>query len=79
MVDMVACLPGSAKVATVARDRTLMTMFRGSVHIYGTMDDAVRLVSIYAKRMALEIGDTPTMIVTWNLADFPRRARILGI
>ncbi len=60
MVTRVACSPDSAKVATVARDRTLMTMFRGSVHIYGTMDDAVRLVSIYAKRMALEVGDEPT-------------------
>lgn len=38
----------------------LMTMFRGNIHIYGTMDDAVRLVAIYAKHMALEIGGVPT-------------------
>ncbi|WP_174185778.1 hypothetical protein [Nocardia barduliensis] len=37
-----------------------MAMFRGSVYIYGTMDDAVRIVGTYAKRMALEIGDEPT-------------------
>ncbi|MFC8046990.1 hypothetical protein [Nocardia sp. NPDC057353] len=36
-----------------------MTMFRGSLYIYGSMDDAVRLSAIYAKRMALEIGDEP--------------------
>ncbi|CAM4198451.1 hypothetical protein NONI108955_14080 [Nocardia ninae] len=36
-----------------------MTMFRGSVHIYGTMDDAVRLVASYAKHMALETGGEP--------------------
>ncbi|MGK8510015.1 hypothetical protein ACRS5S_18855 [Nocardia asiatica] len=37
-----------------------MAMFRGSVYIYGGMTDAVRLVGIYAKRMALAIGDEPT-------------------
>ncbi len=25
----------------------------GSIHIYGTVDDAVRLVAVYAKHMAL--------------------------
>lgn len=33
-------------------------MFRGSVYIYGSMDDAIRLVSIYAKHVTLRIGDT---------------------
>ncbi|WP_280314752.1 hypothetical protein [Nocardia abscessus] len=37
-----------------------MAMFRGSVYIYGTMSDAIRIVGIYAKRMALQIGDEPT-------------------
>ncbi|MFI9406958.1 hypothetical protein [Nocardia sp. NPDC052316] len=37
-----------------------MTMFRGSVHIYGTMDDAVRLVASYAKHMALATGGEPS-------------------
>lgn len=36
-----------------------MAIFRGSVYIYGTMSDAVRIVGLYAKRMALEIGDEP--------------------
>ncbi|WP_280259258.1 hypothetical protein [Nocardia wallacei] len=36
-----------------------MTMFRGSIHIYGTVDDAVRLVAVYAKHMALGTGGEP--------------------
>ncbi|WP_280309964.1 hypothetical protein [Nocardia abscessus] len=30
------------------------------MYIYGTMSDAIRIVGIYAKRMALQIGDEPT-------------------
>ncbi|MEV5650214.1 hypothetical protein AB0L57_18360 [Nocardia sp. NPDC052254] len=37
-----------------------MALFRGSVYIYATVDDAVRLVGAYAKHMALAVGDEPT-------------------